>query len=202
MSAPLKNRKVQLKSLGGNTMNANTSSKLSKGLYRAAIAVAAIGIAAAAASVQAKPNPNKGDDKPANIVAHVQLPGGPVTRMLLVKKEGKEYLLVGLNSTASVAVFDVSNPDRPRAIDTNSSASGAPSAEVKVVADTLTLFGSSDAGTSSAANSKDMRSFSGVTASMKDKARGLIYVTNGDGLWIVKTKQKVEEEAIVDNYGG
>ena len=47
-----------------------------------------------------------------------------------------------------------------------------------------------------------MRSFSGVTASMKDKARGLIYVTNGDGLWIIKTKQKAGEEAIVDNYGG
>ena len=182
-------------------MNANTSSKLSKGLYRAAIAVAAVGIAAAS-TVQAKPNPNKGDDKAANIVAHVQLSGGPVTRMLLVKKDGKEYLLVGLNSTEGVAVFDVSNPDRPRTIDTNSSASGAPSAEVKVVADTLTLFGSSDAGTSSAANSKDMRSFSGVTASMKDKARGLIYVTNGDGLWIVKSKQRGEEEAIVDNYGG
>jgi hypothetical protein len=71
-----------------------------------------------------------------------------------------------------------------------------------VVADTLTLFGSSDAGTTSSANSKDMRSFSGVTASMKDKARGLIYVTNADGLWIVKTRQRVEEDAIVDNYGG
>jgi hypothetical protein len=183
-------------------MNASTSSKLSKGLYRAAIAVAAIGITAAGPAVQAKPNPNKGEDKPANIVAHVQLPGGPVTRMLLVKKEGKEYLLVGLNSTAGVAVFDVSNPDRPRTIDTTSSPAGAPSAEVKVIADTLTLFGSSDAGSASSANSKDMRSFSGVTASMKDKTRGLIYVTNGDGLWIVKSKQKVEEEAIVDNYGG
>jgi len=183
-------------------MNANTSNKLSKGFYRAAIAIAAIGIAAASPAIQAKPNPNKGEDKPANVVAHVQLSGGPVTRMLLVKKEGKEYLLVGLDSTASVAVFDVSNPDRPRTIDTTSSATGAPSAEVKVVADTLTLFGSSDAGTASSANSKDMRSFSGVTASMKDKTRGLIYVTNGDGLWIVKSKQKVEEEAIVDNYGG
>jgi hypothetical protein len=183
-------------------VNANTSNKLSKGFYRVAIGVAAIGIAAAAPAIQAKPNPNKGDDKPANVVAHVQLSGGPVTRMLLVKKEGKEYLLVGLNSTASVAVFDVSNPDRPRTIDTTSSPAGAPSAEVKVIADTLTLFGSSDAGSDSSANSKDMRSFSGVTASMKDKTRGLIYVTNGDGLWIVKSKQKVEEEAIVDNYGG
>ena len=183
-------------------MNANTSSKTSKGFCRAAIALAAIGIALAGPVVNAKPRPNKGEDKPANVVAHVQLSGGPVTRMLLVKKEGKEYLLVGLNSTAGVAVFDVSNPDRPRAMDTNSSATGAPSAEVKVIADTLTLFGSSDAGTSSAANSKDLRSFSGVTASIKDKARGLVYVTNGDGLWIVKSKQRVEEEAIVDNYGG
>jgi len=182
-------------------MKGNPSNNLSKGFYRTAIAVAAIGIALAGPVVNAKPNPNKGEDKPANVVAHVQLSGGPVTRMLLVKKEGKEYLLVGLDSPASVAVFDVSNPDRPRSIDTTAGTAGAPSAEVKVVADTLTLFGSSDAGTTSSANSKDMRSFSGVTASMKDKARGLIYLTNGDGLWIVKTKQRVEEDAIVDNYG-
>ena len=39
-------------------MNANTSNKLSKGFYRAAIAVAAIGIAAAGPAIQAKPNPN------------------------------------------------------------------------------------------------------------------------------------------------
>jgi hypothetical protein len=191
---------VEIKSKGGNTMKENASIKLSKGFSRSAIAVTAIGIALAGSAVQAKPN--KGEEKPANVVAHVQLSGGPVTRMLLVKKEGKQYLLVGLNSTSGVAVFDVSNPDRPRTIDTASSATGAPSAEVKVVADTLTLFGSSDAGTASSAYSKDMRSFSGVTASLRDKSRGLIYVTNGDGLWIVKSKQTVDEDAIVDNYGG
>jgi hypothetical protein len=37
---------------------------------------------------------------------------------------------------------------------------------------------------------------------MKDKARGLIYVANGEGLWIVKTKQKADADAITDNYGG
>ena len=179
-------------------MNTNASGELSKGFHRAAIWIAAIGVAAMGSAVQAKPN----SDKPANVIAHVQLSGGPVTRMLLVKKEGKEYLLVGLNSAAGVAVFDVSDPSQPRTINTTSGAGAAPSAEVKVVADTLTLFGSSDAGTASSANSKEMRSFSGVTAFMKDKVRGLIYVTNGDGLWIVKTKQEIEQETIVDNYGG
>lgn len=182
-------------------MKGNAGNSLSKGFYRAAFAVAAIGIALAG-PVHAKPNSNKGEDKPANVVAHVQLSGGSATRMLLVKKDGKEYLLVGLNSPATVAVFDVSNPDRPRTIDTTSGATAAPSPEVKVIAETLTLFGSLDEGTASRSDSKEIRSISGVTASMKDRARGLVYVTNGDGLWIVKTKQRVEEDAIVDNYGG
>ena len=181
-------------------MKENTC-KLSTGLCRSVIAIVAIGIAASPA-IHGKSNSNKTANKPANVVAHVQLSGGPVIRMLLVKKEGKEYLLVGLNSAADVAVFDVSDPSQPRAIDTTSGAGRAPSAEVKVVADTLTLFGSSDAGTASSANSKGMRTFSGVTASMKDKVRGLIYVTDAEGLWIVKDKQKIEEEAIIDNYGG
>jgi len=175
-------------------------SKLSKGLCRSVITIVAIGIAAAPA-IHAKPNSNKTSDKPANVVAHVQLSGGPVTRMLLVKKNGNEYLVLGLDST-NVAILDVSEPGNPRTIDTAAKAGGAPSAEVKVVADTLTFFGTSDAGTASASSPKEIRSLSGVTASMKDKARGLIYVTNGDGLWIVKTKQQVELDAALDNYGG
>jgi hypothetical protein len=194
--------KSEIKFKGGNTMKGSAGSKLSKGFYRAATAIAAIGIALAGPAVNAKPNSNKGEDKPANVVAHVQISGGPATRMLLVKKDGKEYLLVGLSSPATVVVFDVSKADQPRSIDATAQASRAASAEVKVVADTLNLFGSSDEGTASRSDSKELRSISGVTASMKDKARGLVYVTNGDGLWIVKTKQRVEQDAIVDNYGG
>ena len=179
-------------------MKENTS-KLSKGLCRSVIAIVAIGIAAAPA-IHAKPNSNKTSDKPANVVAHVQLSGGPVTRMLLVKKNGNEYLVLGLDST-NVAILDVSEPGNPRTIDIAAKTAGAPSAEVKVVADTLTFFGTSDA-PASRSNPKEIRSLSGVTASMIDKARGLIYVTNGDGLWIVKTKQQVELDAALDNYGG
>jgi hypothetical protein len=176
------------------------ASKLSKGLCRSAIAIVAIGIAAAPA-IHAKPNSNKTADKPANVVAHVQLSGGPVTRMLLVKKNGNEYLVLGLNSSTNVAILDVSEPGNPHTINTAAKAGGAPSAEVKVVADTLTFFGTSD-GPVSGSNPKEIRSLSGVTASMIDKARGLIYVTNGDGLWIVKTKQQVELDAALDSYGG
>jgi hypothetical protein len=118
-----------------------------------------------------------------------------------VKKNGREYLVLGLGSSAGVTVLDVSEPGHPRSVGTTEGAAGAPSAEVKLIAETLALFGGSDAGTASASKSKEMRSFSGVTASLKDKARGLIFLTNGDGLWIVKTKQQIELEAALDNYG-
>ena len=182
-------------------MKENANSKTSKVLRQAAIVIVAIGMAVVPA-LQAKPNSNKTQDKPANVVAHVQLSGGPVMRMLLVKKSGKEYLLLGLGSSPNLAILDVSEPSQPRAIDTNSASTGTSSAEVKLVADTLTLFGTSDAGKTSSSSPKEIRSLSGVTASMIDKARGLIYVTNGDGLWILKTKQKADEDAVVDNYGG
>jgi hypothetical protein len=182
-------------------MKENANSKTSKVLRQAAILIVAIGMAVVP-TLHAKPNSNKAQDKPANVVAHVQLSGGPVMRMLLVKKNGREYLLLGLGSSPDLAILDVSEPSQPRAIDTTSASTGTSSAEVKLVADTLTLFGTSEAGKTSPPNPKEIRSFSGVTASMIDKARGLIYVTNGDGLWIVKTKQKADEDAVVDNYGG
>ena len=182
-------------------MKENVNCKMSKVLRQAAVAMVAIGIAAVPA-LHAKPNSNKTADKPANVVAHVQLSGGPVTRMLLVKKNGREYLLLALDASPNVAILDVSEPSQPRSIDTALVATGAPSAEVKLIADTLALFGTSGPGNGPASDPKEIRSIPGVTASMTDKANGLIYVTNGDGLWIVKTKQRVETDAAFDNYGG
>jgi hypothetical protein len=182
---------AQFKSQGG-TMKENTSSKLLTGLCRSAIAIVAIGIAAAP-GLHAKPNSNKASDKPANVVAHVELSGGPITRMLLVRKNGNEYLLLGLDS--HVAVLDVTQPSQPRTVETVAGAAGAPATELKVIADTLTLFGTSDAESAASAGPKEIRSLSGVTAFVKDKAHGLIYVTNGDGLWILQTKKRADDEA-------
>ncbi|HXO04400.1 MAG TPA: hypothetical protein VN884_02090 [Candidatus Sulfotelmatobacter sp.] len=175
-------------------MNENPGSKMSKVFCRAAIAIIVVGIASTPA-VNAKPKSKTADGNPANVVAHVVLSGGPVTRMLLVKKNGKEFLLLGLDSATRVAILDVSEPKQPRAIDTAPGAAGTSATELKLIADTLTLFGTSDAEVTGASEPKEVRSLSGVTAFMKDKGHGLIYVTNGDGLWIVKTKQKADADA-------
>jgi hypothetical protein len=144
-------------------MAKNTKRKSSHGLRLAAIAIVAMGIAAVPA-VHAKPNPKKAADNPANVVAHVELSGGPATRMLLVKKNSKEYLLLVLESSSHVAVLNVSNPSQPRSVDIVAGATGAPATALKVVAGTLTLFGTSDAESAPSAGPKEIRSPSGVTA--------------------------------------
>jgi hypothetical protein len=193
-SKPFENRAQAAKFEEKSTMGKSVKSKWSQGFRRAAIAIVATGIAAAP-SVHAKPNSKNTAGNPANVVAHIELSGGPATRMLLIKKNGKEYLLLGLDSSSHVAILDVSKPSQPRTMDTVAGAAGAPVTELKVVADTLTLFGTSDAESAVSAGPKEIRSLSGVTAYLKDKAHGLIYVTNGDGLWILKTKEQADNEA-------
>jgi hypothetical protein len=182
-------------------MKENISAKLSKGLRRAAFAIVAIAIAAAP-SVHAKPNSNKMANKPENVVAHVELSGGPVTRMLLVKKGRREYLLLGLGSPSGVAVLDVTKPSQPLTIDAAAGVTGGRANELNVVTDTLTLFGTSNAQSAASSEPSEIRNLAGVTAFLKDKTHGLIYATNGDGLWIVKTPQRADADAEHDYYAG
>jgi len=162
---------------------------------RVTFGIIALGIAAAPA-LYAKPNSKKAADAPANLVAHVEVSGGAVKRMLLVKKSGREYLVLGFDSPSGIAVFDVSDPAKPRSMAATLTSGPAPS-EVSLVADTLALFGDS----ASSRDIKEIRSLAGVTASIK--VHGLIYAANADGLWIVKTKLKSAVDGYTpDNYGG
>ena len=179
-------------------MKESTSSKFSRGLHRAALAVVAIGIAAAPA-LHAKSNADNMAAKPENVVAHVYLSGGSVNQMMLVKKNHSEYLVLGLGSPSGVALVDVSKPAQPRTIDTSAGIAGASATELKVVADTLAVFGTSGAESGVSSEPKEIQSLSGKTAFLNDKAHGLTYVTNGDGLWIVKTKHRADaDQAYVD----
>jgi hypothetical protein len=177
-------------------MKENANDQLSKICRRAALAIVAIGIAAAS-TLNAKANASKAANTPEKVVAHVELSGRPVTRMLLVKNKGKEYLLLGLDSPSGVALLDVSKPNQAHTIDIAAGAAGTTVTELKIVADTLRIFGASEAEGSS--EPKEIHSLSGVTAFLSDKTHGLIYATNGDGLWIVKTPQRADaDESYVD----
>jgi hypothetical protein len=166
-----------------------------------AMGTSAMGMGAAPGA-RAAGNSSKNTDSPANVVGHVSVSGGNVKRMLLVKRNGKEYLVLGLDSAEHVAMVDVSDPRRPQNVDTAAPAGGKRSIEVNVVADTLSVFGESEMATTASADPKEIRSLTGVTAFLIDGAHGLIYAANSDGVWIVKTKRQAAEDARPDYYGG
>lgn len=183
-------------------MKENSIREMWKDSYRAAVVMIAFGLAVVPV-IQAKPKSNKKSDRPANVVAHVAIAGGPVTRMLLVKKDGREYLVLGMDSSSQVAVVDISEPGNPRILSSPAGTGGARPGELKLVAGTLALFGTSEADTAATSGPKEIRSLPGVTSFVKDELQGLIYVANGDGLWIVKTKFQVDADAAAENsYGG
>jgi hypothetical protein len=167
------------------------------------LAITAMGIGATltAGTAQAAGNSSKNTDTPANLVGHVTVTGGNVTRMLLMKRNGKEYLALGLDSSAQAAMVDVSDPRRPQILDSAAPATGKPTAEVRVIADTLSVFGKSETATPASADPKEIRTLSGVTTFLIDNAHGLIYAANNDGLWIVKTKRQADDEAQFYGYG-
>ena len=98
-------------------------------------------------------------------------------------------------------MVDVSDAHHPLQLDSAAPAPGKPATEVRVIADTLAMFGKPDAATPATAGPKEIRSLSSVTAFLIDNEHGLIYAANNDGLWIVKTKRQAWQDAQPDYYG-
>jgi hypothetical protein len=177
------------------------------------IAIVMLAIASLVApAVYAQPNPNEPNHKeivgrPGDLVGRIDLTGGPINRMLLVNKKHKEYLVAELGSSSgsssNVALLDVTDPRHPRIIATPGS-NAASSYELKIISDTLSLFGSKPA--EFEATPKEIRHVPGITAFVVDKDHGLIYTAIGNQLWIVKTKLRSELDNAPDAatlyYGG
>jgi hypothetical protein len=186
-----------------------------KSVSWAAVAFLAVGIAAAP-SVFAGPKPKKSASPNLGVIAHLQLDGGNATRMLLVQKNDKEYLYVGLGSTSGVCIFDVTTPAAPRKLERLAGAGGTQTADFQLVGDTLAVssrageaaMSSSDAAPRSVtilnmtdpANPQQIQTFSEVTSVVADHAHGVIYLTNNEGLWVVQAKQQKAETSA--GYGG
>jgi hypothetical protein len=180
------------------------SGRAIKSVSRAAVAVLALGIAAAP-SMFAKAKEKKSAVSNLGVIAHVQLDGGSATHMVLMEKNGKEYLYLGLASSSGFCVFDVTTPAAPRKLERFAGAGGAQAADFQLVGDTLAVSSHSGEATSGSSDSasrlttilnmtdptnpQSIQTFAGVTSVVADNARGLIYLSNGEGLWIVQARQ-------------
>ena len=142
------------------------------------------------------------------VIAHLALSGASPQQMFLQQDDTKQYLYLQQPSQQGFTVVDVTKPTKPKMV------SHVPQEKLTMLSSGLAIAEKSDnpaaAGASRATGSTEgtrgggsvsqsvrvldlsdpahprtIQTFSGVTSVLADDARGLIYVANGEGIWIL-----------------
>ena len=169
-------------------------------------------VAVSAPGADAKHRAATPAEQPATVVAHVPLAGSPTNQMDLQENDGKQYLYIGANSNEGFTVVDVTNPDKPNVIKRVAWPNEASTGRLQMVSGGLALAEAPDSDSVAAdpppstrtvkvldlsdpANPRTVLSFSGVTSTLDDEARNLLYITNREGLWILRNNQALAAAA-------
>jgi hypothetical protein len=146
----------------------------------------------------------KSTDVSATVIAHLPLPHATGSQMLLQKQNGKQYLYVQQASKQGFMVVDVTHPEMPALLRRTAEPNKATSGNLDIVAPdiaiaeapekTPTTLTSSNRPTetvrlldlSDPRSPKTLETFDKVTSLLPDGGHGLIYLTNDDGLYILK----------------
>jgi len=134
----------------------------------------------------------------------MSLKDAPGSEMLLQNKGDKQYLYVQKASKQGFTVVDVSKPALPNLVQRAPGSNDATTGKLDLVSPDVALaevpdknakgiIRNSDSPTetvkildlSDPAHPKVLQTFTGVTSILQDPSRGLIYLTNNDGLWIL-----------------
>jgi hypothetical protein len=169
--------------------------------YTLALSLFCALVATANASEQPAPKPT---DVPANVIAHLPLPQATGSQMLLQAENAKRYLYVQQSAKQGFMIVDVSKPEQPVLLKRTAESNQATAGNLQIVSPdvaiaeapekTPTTLTSSNHTTetvrvldlSDPRNPKTLETFDKVTSLLPDSRHGLIYLTNNEGLWILR----------------
>jgi hypothetical protein len=164
-------------------------------------------VAALRSEAVAGPKPDKPQDVAATVIAHVPLPSAAGNQMLFQRKGSKQYLYVQKASKEGFIIVDVTKPNRPNILRTTASVTEATAGSLEMVGPDVALAESPEKrptamksvplpaqsvrvlDMSNPADPRTLQTFEGVTSFLTDNSRNLIYIANGDGLWILRHTQ-------------
>jgi hypothetical protein len=134
------------------------------------------------------------------VVGHIPLTDGPVKRFFTTQHYSSYYLYAEHEAGTNLTLVDVTKTNHPFVLADVAYAPNNTSANLAVVAGTAALV-TNEAITSAPSsvpqtirimdfsdpqNPKVAREFVGVTAMSRDDRRGLIFVANTEGIWILR----------------
>lgn len=151
-----------------------------------------------------EPTTSRPTDVPAVVIAHLPLPQATGNQMLLQKENGKQYLYVQQASKQGFMIVEVTKPETPNLLKKTAQQSQQTSGNLEMVSpdvaiaeapektpttltsnrnttETVRLLDLSDP-----ANPKTLETFNRVTSILPDGGHGLIYLTNDQGLWVLR----------------
>lgn len=171
--------------------------KISKSLLMSAIALLSLSSAIEARDKKIK-LPLKPAEDAITVVGHIPPTDGPVTRFMNTQHFSSHYLYVEHATGKNVTLIDVTKVANPVVLGDAAISPDGASGTLYVVAGTAALV-TEGSPASPVAGVKTIRilnfadpqhpavarSFEGVTATSRDERRGLIFVANGEGIWIL-----------------
>ena len=157
----------------------------------------AFSTAAEAKNKKVKTPPKEPQDQ-IEVVGHIPLTDGPVRRFIPTQHYSSSYLYVEYASRKNVTLIDVTKAAQPAVLADVAYPSGGGEATLFSVAGTAALVTEEPGPAAPPAaqtvrimdfsdplHPKVAREFTGVTALSRDDHRGLIFVANSEGLWIL-----------------
>jgi hypothetical protein len=181
----------------------------------AGVVVCASTAAAKNKKVKAQPAPPKDEIE---VVGHIPLTGGPITRFSSTQHYSSYYLYAEHGTSKDLTLIDVTKVGQPAVLADMAYSQDGGSQGLLLVAGTAALVNSEPTTAPAIAptapqslrimdfsdpkNPKVAREFTGVTAIGRNDPRGLIFVANGDGIWILKQHfaEDPEVEKAYANY--
>jgi hypothetical protein len=165
-----------------------------------AVAALLAGLAGISPNADANHRAASPTQEPAAVIAHLPLPGITVRQLDLQQNGNKQYLYIEELSKNGFAIVDVTKPGQPDVIKSEAWPNEASAGKLQLVSGRLALAEASDAtmetvsraetlkvlDLSDPANPRTILTFSGVTSTLADDEHNLVYITNGEGLWILK----------------
>jgi hypothetical protein len=146
----------------------------------------------------------KPTDVPATVIAHLALPQATGNQMLLQRANSKELLYVQQAGKQGFMIVDVSKPERPSLLKRTAESNQATSGNLEMVSPDVAIAEAPEKTpatlTSNAhptetvrvldltdpRNPKTLETFNKVSGILPDGGHGLIYLTNNEGLWILR----------------
>lgn len=141
--------------------------------------------------------------------SHLPLPGGVVQNMFLEESGGRKYLYIQQAGETGDLVVDITNDRHPKILREVALSHRGEAETLKMVGDELGVATRPDSSVSQpspaiepmsgnstpqtvrlldlsdASHPRTLKTFEGVTSMILDDRHNMVYLTNGDGLWIL-----------------